>query len=287
MSHEIEFGTRSEANDVREEYDELLCSVDDDRRRKTVALVSDTDDETLQQLRTRAAASRADRQGGGGQASLTDGERDRIDFSVGRASVPHARSVKGIARDAGVDDWNSYYDPELTVDEHREVMDRAARDESGARMDAERSDEQRAADLQAQAGSECNHARDHCEHGDPDACEFLREECGLDDSDVETLLGGEEGATSYDDLDGATKGALSRAWQGYKVGVRRLPSILDDLEEELAQVERAAAAIRAIESDLDGEATDEFEALRGHHERLADLATNHAGPRHGQPENPV
>lgn len=285
MSYEIEFGTMAEANDVREEYDELLCPVDDDRRRKTVAFVSDVDDHLLQELQTRAAAGRAERQGGGGQVSLTDSERDRIDFSADRASVPWARSIKGIARAAGVDDWTAFVDPTLTVDEHREVMERAARDESGARMDAERTDEQRAADLQAQAGGgDCEHARGHCEHGDPDACEFLREECGLDEDDVGVLLEEDGSATTYRDLDGATKGALSRAWQGYKVGVRRLPGILDDLSEELRETERAAAAIRAIESGIEDESTGEFEALRGHHERLGDLADEHAGPRHGQSE---
>lgn len=272
----------TEANKSREEFADVVCPVDDDRRRKTVAFVSETPDDVRRELETEASASRSEQQSGPGQVPLMKGERRQLDFSREGVNVPKYRAIKGVAAKHGVDDWLAYADHTLTVDEHREVMERATRDESGQRMDADRTDEQRARDLQGQAGSDCDHARDHCEHGDPAACEFLTDECGLSSDDVAPLL--DEGADGvpYDDLDGATKGALSRAWKGYTIAVRRLPGILDELGSELANAERSVAAIRAIESQTTDEETGEFEALRGHHQRLGDLASNHNAPDHGQ-----
>lgn len=245
MSFEAEFGTKSEADEIREEFGEHLCS-DDDRRMKVVTFASDTPADLQQEIRTDAAASRSERQGSGGQVSLTEGEKERIDFSKGRSNVPHARSVKGIARNAGVDDWTSYYDPELTVDEHREVMDRASRDEQGARMDAERTDEQRAADLAAQAGGgDCEHARGHCEHGDPDACEFLADHCGFSEDQVATILDEHDGDG---DLPGPVYGAIGKQWTRYKTGI--------------ANAKEAAAAINEIHRHHD-RGLVKFEQLGG------------------------
>lgn len=280
MSWGIEFGTKSEADTVREDYADLVCPLDDDRRRRTVAFVEDVDDETRRELEMRAAAGRGDRQAGPGQIELTDDERDRLDFSV--VDVPTARSVKGIALDAGVDDWTAHLDPTLTVDEHREVMERAARDERGTRLDEQETDEQRAARLEAQQdASECNHARGACEHGNPEACEFLGERCGADEEEIATLLDYAD-AVPYDELDGETKGALSRAWSGYTIGVRRLSALLDDVHEELRRTEQAAGAIRALEEGISDADTGELEALAGHHRTLAALARQHPDATHGQ-----
>lgn len=269
MSFKVEFGTLQEANDYRKMLDEYVCPVDDDRRLKTVAFVEDTPDEIRQEVEAVAAAGRAERQGDGGQASLTDGERDRVDWSRDGANVPKYRAIKGIAIDAGVDDWLAYVDPTLTVDEHREVMKRAASDDQGARMDAERTDEQRAADLvQQHGGGDCDHARGHCEHGDADACEFLRSECGLEEDELAALL--DEPDAGDEEIDGAAAGALKRSWQGYKGAISALDELLEDVSDEWEEAQRAAKAINSIRAGH-GQDALHFEELEERQARLTDL----------------
>lgn len=224
----VEFGRKDAADAVREEYPDALCS-DDDRRLKTVRFSSDAPEHVVEEAQRQADQSRADRESGPGQADLTDHERERLDFSRGRANVLHARSVKAIATSEGVDDWTAHYDPTLTVDEHRGVMERAASEGGGRRLDAETSATARAGEAAAKAeAGECDHARGHCEHGDPEACEFLRERCGFDEADVEALVGADDG----DDLPGRIHGARSQLWQQYQIGV--------------ANAKEAAAAINEI-----------------------------------------
>lgn len=240
MSFRAEFGSLAEANAMREEYAEHLCS-DDDRRLKTVEFASSSPEELQQELQHEAATSRAGQEGGAGQIPLTDAERKSFDFSREGVNVLKLRSVKAIADKQGVDDWRSYFDPTLEASEHWEVMERAARDEAGQRMDAERSDEERAADLERQAGGECDHAEAHCEHGDPDACEFLSSHCGFSDEQVSAILD-EDG----EDLPGPVYGALAKQWTRYKAG--------------LANAKEAAAVINEIHRQNDQELV-EFEQL--------------------------
>ncbi|DAC85294.1 putative viral structural protein [Haloterrigena jeotgali icosahedral virus 1] len=119
MTERFEFATKQAADLFREENEEYLCS-DDDRRLKTVALSSDTPERVLEEAAIETAVTRAERDGTS-QLPLEEDERDAIDFSEGRASVPWARSIKAIMRAEGVDDWLSHLDPTLSVDEHREV----------------------------------------------------------------------------------------------------------------------------------------------------------------------
>jgi hypothetical protein len=251
----LEFGSKAEADDVRAEHADHLCS-EDDRRLLEVAFASDTPDDVLEALETRAAASRGAREAGPGQVSLTEAERERIDFSKGNASVPHARTAKGWATEHGVDDWLAYYDPELQADEHDGVMEAAARDESGGRMDAERSDEQRAAELERQGASECDHAEEHCRHGDPEACEFLTEECGLSDGEVDAILGEGDSDIADGELPGPAYAALSGQWNQFNAGI--------------ANAKEAAAAINEIRIQHD-QALLEFEELGGREITIEDI----------------
>lgn len=231
MSENVEYGTKSEADAVREEYADYLCS-DDDRRLKTVEFTFDIPEDVLRDVETRAAASRAEDEAGPGQATLTDAERDSFDFARDGLNVPKLRAIKGIAVAEGVDDWRAYVDPDLTVDEHREVMEQAAKDESGARADVEESDDKRIARQRRQRkSSECDHAEDHCRHGDPDACEFLQERCGFSDDQVERILDERE-VEGDDDLPGEVYGALSQLWTQYRAG--------------LGNAKKAAAAINEV-----------------------------------------
>jgi hypothetical protein len=232
VSQQIEFGSKEAADQFRDDQQEYLCPIDDDKRQKTVAVVSDAPDHVVERAEIEAASGRSERSGDGGQVALTDHERNEIDFSEERASVPHARSVKGIARSEGVDDWLAYYDTSLTVDEHRDVMERAAQEGGGRRLDENDSADDRLADAEAAMGGQCDHARDHCEHGDSDACEFLTEACGFDEDAVEEILSEEQGDPARGDLPGEVYGAFQKLWNQYRAA--------------LADAKEAAAAINEI-----------------------------------------
>lgn len=283
MTTRIEYGTKAAADQARDEYGEYLCS-EDDRRLKTVAFSSDTPESVIETERREAEMGRGERSDGAGQVPLSDHERDQIDFSAGRANVAHARSVKGIASDEGVEDWLSYYDPSLTVDEHRDVMDSASR-ESGRRSDTADAADRAAEAAKAAADEQCDHARGHCRHGDPDACEFLADTCGYGSDEVQALLGdfGDEpesaGEQPESGLSGKQKGALKRSWNGYKAAVSSLDSGLPEIATQWQQAQQAAKAINAIRGDADQESID-FERLESLQAALHDLVREMAADCH-------
>jgi len=300
----IEYGSKDAADAARERHEEYLCT-DDDRRLKTVAYSdADTPEHVLEGERLEAADSRGEQSDGPGQVPLSDGERDRIDFSKARASVPHAKAVKGIARSEGVEDWVSYYDGTLTVDEHREVMADASR-ESGQRTDAGESVDEKAADAaQTAKGERCDHARGHCENGDPEACEFLSTTCDYSEEEVNRMLaareperppepvhpddrddeqgkGAVEGAESGEStaLTGKQKGALKRGWNGYLSALDALDDALATVTEEWHHAQQAARAINAVR-DTAGQSPLDFERLEETQADLLDLARSMAADCH-------
>ncbi|WP_228370978.1 hypothetical protein [Natrinema sp. J7-2] len=93
MTERIEFGSKAAADQFRDEYADHLCS-NDDRRLKTVAISSDAPDHVLETATIEAAAGRSERGGRGGQAELTDHERESIDFS--RTTVPPRQEREGV-----------------------------------------------------------------------------------------------------------------------------------------------------------------------------------------------
>jgi len=232
-----------------------------------VALVSDTPEHVLDRAHVEAASGRSERAEGAGQVELTDAEKDRLGPFTGDNSYRKAAAAKGIFRDAGVDDWTSHYDETLTVDEHRDLAKRAARDGGGGRrLDAEDSADDRLGRAEAAMGEECDHARDHCQHGDPDACEFLSEACGYDEDEVADILDDDDG--DQEEIEGETAGALGRAWQGYKAAIAQLTRELDDALEAKRNAEQAAAAINAIRAEH-GQEPIELERLEELSDRLA------------------
>jgi len=272
----VHFGSKDAADAVREDYRDALCP-DDDRRLKTVRFASDAPEHVVNDAQRQADQSRADRESGPGQADLTDTERERIDFSEGRVSIPHARSVKAIARSEGVDDWTAFYDPTLTVDEHRDVMEQAARDESGRRLDEETSPTVRAGEAAARAeAEECDHARDHCVNGDPDACEFLTQRCGFDQSEIEQYL---DDDGDQDGITGREADALDRAWSGYKGATARMESAVESFREEWQHAQQAAQAINGIREAHD-QTPIHFERLEDIQGQLADLTREAAADCH-------
>lgn len=140
---EVEFASIGEARAARAEFEDHLAEVDD-WRRKSVALVEDAQAEA-EELSMQASDGLADIETGYNPADvdLTPAEKNRLDFS--QVSPIEARAAKAAAQGAGVDDFISYYDPELTLDENRTNFQRAVREERGRRHDEQRSDTQRLA----------------------------------------------------------------------------------------------------------------------------------------------
>jgi len=258
LTERIEYGSKDAADAARERHSEYLCT-DDDRRLKTVAYSSDTPDSVLETERIEAADGRGERTDGPGQVPLSDSERKQIDFSQKRANTAHARSVKGIAQSEGVEDWVSYYDGTLTVDEHREGMDKASR-ESGARSGEESAQEKAGRAARAAQSSRCDHARGHCENGDPEACEFLTQTCGYSEEEIGQFIDdgpadqGEQqelvtvGGGEYPEMElrPETAGALRRGWQGYKASVSDLEAALSRSREAVINARQAWRAVNRI-----------------------------------------
>lgn len=258
MTVRIGYGTKAAADTARNRHSEYLCT-DDDRRLKTVAYSSDTPDSVLETERLEAADGRAEREDGPGQVPLSESEKDRIDFSQERANVPHAKAVKGIAQGEGVEDWVSYYDGTLTVDEHREVMADAAT-ESGKRSADESADEKAGRAARAAQSSQCDHARGHCENGDPEACEFLTQTCGYSEKEIAQFVDESPpdrseqqelvtvGGGDYPEMEvqPETAGALRRGWQGYKAGISNLEAALSQSREAVINARQAWRAINRI-----------------------------------------
>jgi hypothetical protein len=262
---EIVFGDKETADEFRINYQEHICP-DDDKRLKTVKFRSDTPQEVLDAAARIAADSRNDRDTGDGpgQPPLTDAEKARIDFSKDRANVLWASSIKGIAQSEGVDDWTAHVDPTLTVDEHWEIMEKAAREDRGSRNDQEVDLDEQLADANAVVESEqCDHAEGHCRHGDPDACEFLTEACGYEQGDIEQFLEDDD----QEDLTGKEAGAYHRALGGYRGAIGTLEELVDAVREQRRYAEQAWAAMAAIRKDSD----QDVEEPRELHRLLEDL----------------
>ncbi|WP_369335387.1 hypothetical protein, partial [Halostella sp. PRR32] len=244
---ELEFGSRDVANAFRDENEEHLDDRDD-RRRKLVVLDAGAPERVMDEGVIRAASSKEER-ATVGQEALEEHERERIDFS--ETTVPHARAAKAVLLEAGVDDWLSYYDKQLTVEEHHDLAERAAAEGGGRRMDAENTVQSRLGDLEAALDGQCEHAKQYCESGESDACEFLVDDCGLTESVVGALRDPDAGATDDSRLPGPIYNALGDAWTGYKAALA---------EDDQGRARRFAAVINAIR-DQQGQDLMVFEEL--------------------------
>jgi len=166
-----------------------------DRRHTTVEVREDAvDADTIDRMTAEAAETHAERDGVG-QDALTDAEAERVaekpDYTPQDRFA--ARRAKAIARDVGVDDWITPFDPTLTAGEQREIYEGFREDETGDRVDSEDEALSLLADAHRTAqAEECDHAEGHCRNGDPEACEFLIEECGYEPADVRELVSGDE-----------------------------------------------------------------------------------------------
>lgn len=252
MSTDVEFGAKADADAIRDRFSEHLCS-DDDKRLKTVTFSSDTPEGVLDRARNEALDSRGERSRSH-STSLTPDEREKIselggfDRTTTTASWASAKGVfarEGVTDqfDAALGSLTDYDDP---AEGAEEWVARARRDDaqlgtksvSGGARDVGEEDlqaEQQAADQARQAMSEeCDHAEDHCRHGDPEACEYLSEVCGLSNSQVDRILEAED-VDEEGQFAGEVYGALSKLWDQYRVG--------------LADAKQAAAGINTIRQE--------------------------------------
>jgi len=283
----IEFGTKSAADEVRDEFSDYLCP-DDDRRLKAVRLVSDAPESVVDAVETQALESR-EAETRSHTVELSQSQRDRISEVGGfdgLATTFNWRSAAGTFAREGVSDQfddaigslADYDDPvegaeEWIADARESDATQGTQTASGGARDAGEEDvqqAQRAAEASRTAQSEqCDHARGHCKSGEPEACEFLTDVCGYDESEAERLLSGsvtpqtpdDEGDDPPEQTQLVTVGggdlpemdvtpeqatALSRSWQGYKGAVGTLERGLDDLREEVRNGRQAMRAINSI-----------------------------------------
>lgn len=197
---EVEFGNRSAANEAREDLPDGSQTDRYDRRHKTVEVFEGAlSDDQIDRLVAHAADTKKAEAEKFGQEELTDSEVNRLKDRGGYEhpqKLFHAQSAKAILLGKGVDDWLSWYDPTLSTDEHREIAERARQEDVDDRLDeGDRAgvlDQQLADDHARVESQECDHAADHCEDGDPDACQFLKETCDWPAKRVETLRDGVE-----------------------------------------------------------------------------------------------
>ena len=180
---QIEFASLDAARQIRTnpKYAGFL-SPEDHGGRKAVTLKDNTPAPAVDEITAEAADGRSERAEQYGQASVTEAERGRIDFT--RTNVLAARSAKAIALGKGVDDWTAYFDPELTVDEHRGVYESAVTegggDYGGRDLDDEREIDRRLAQASYERKSgELDRAKDYGFGGDREAQEFVRSQGSL------------------------------------------------------------------------------------------------------------
>lgn len=294
MSEEIEFGTKAAADEAREEWADYVCPVDDDRRTKTAAFVSDAPEGVLDMAEARALESKGERTRSV-TANLSERERERISDLGGfdqRTTTMSWESAKGVFAREGLTDqfWDAigsltdHDDPAVGAEEHVARYQEGGGSGGARDHGAEGVQERRAAAEQARAaqGKQCDHAADHCRHGDPDACEFLRDACGYDEQTVEQMLSGDSPSDESSDeqgLSGEQKGALQRAWGGYKAAISQLDRLLSDIDEQKSAALQAFAAINRIRDQANQEPL-EPERLHELLEETQDLSIkNHAEHR--------
>lgn len=291
MSEEVRFGSLEIANSIREEHEEHLCS-DDNRAMKTVTFASDTPEGVLDRVRLQAQEDAAeDRQRSVMGGPLSEGTRKKIKKFDGfsrEVTNMNWRSAKGVfEREGHADRFSENIsamaegdDPAERAEEiirkgRNATMNRGANAMSGSLDMGEediKEDRKEAQAARSALSSGCNHAEDHCENGDIEACEYLTEACGYDEDEVEDLLsetplspeiedddedepakqtelvtvGGGEGEYDEMEVTPGQAGALRQSWGGYKAATQELPDQIDAIRENVINARQAGRAINAI-----------------------------------------
>lgn len=236
MATEVEFGSKAVANQHRDEHPDHIAG-EYDRRFKKVVFDSDTPEKVLEQAQRKADETRGEDTSGTQQIPLTDKEKAKLDFTRDNIDALKIRRIKGLAQDMGVSDWFNEMDPTVSVESNKDIFERPGAQSGGARSDVQTDPDAKASEAAKTAQSEeCNHAEGHCRHGEPDACEFLTNQCGMDQETVDKIMGEEEAAP--EDLPGPVLGALSDLWGGYKGGITQAKDAaagINEIREQYGQ----------------------------------------------------
>lgn len=136
MTVNIEFDGRNAARPVRQDNAiKPFLADSDDRRTGTVRLKEKTPERVVERVVGEAAETREKEAEKFGSVSLTQAEKERIDFT--ETDIPTARAAKGVATGVGVGDWVSHFDETLTASENRQII-KDAKTDGGGRRDAGR-----------------------------------------------------------------------------------------------------------------------------------------------------
>ena len=182
-----EFASRIVANEVRDKLvdrygPDVLDPIDD--RRTTVVRVDEDAPRAASRLAEQEARDDRERAETVGQADLTDAEKDRLDFS--ERPIFHARASKAVIQEAGIDDWTSIYDPEVSDPAAFEEIAESNRESiSGDRLDNET---ENVSISREEADSRLERrAIDAAADGVDEAADQLREEFGYTDAQIQEL----------------------------------------------------------------------------------------------------
>lgn len=293
----------STARDFRGRYPDHLCPVDDDARTKTVCFVSDTPEHIIEEARDVATTEQAEAEEESlDPVELSGADKRRLDFSREGVNVPKARYLKSLGERYSVDPFDHVDLAEIdAVRDAEPILERARR--SGgtnrgggtARFDDEaaaRERRERRAGAEQARSEECNHAEDHCANGDPEACEFLQEVCGLSEEEVADMADLEpdmradpddpsegEAGDLFDRLDGPSKGAYARSWGGYQAATEAIQEAVEQAVAGLDDAHDAARAINGIRAE-EGADPIHFERLEQANAAMLDLLRHAARTCH-------
>jgi len=184
-------GTRADlarqdvANDLRDQlirdYGEEVLAPTDDRRLTVVELAEDAPrDAEIIVCNTAEDMQAATRTVG--QAELTKDEKESLDFT--ERPIFHARASKAVLKDAGIDDWQSLYDPQIEDPAtHREIAEDNRESIQGDRLDNEEQQIDTISQEQA-ANQQEKQALQYAKDGDEDAQEYLKSR-GWTDAEIQ------------------------------------------------------------------------------------------------------
>lgn len=193
MVTKIKFGSKQDANEQRDKFEQFL-SEKDDRRKKTVKLSDDAPDRVREKARSAGFESEEADTHNAGMRELSENEREQLN-RVHRGfewqeNGFEAMRVKGALQAKGVTDWQNYYEPGEGVSGAVKTLEtsKASSARSGAsvamddRRDPDDQVNQRRRQQQTSRvrGKQLDSAKEAAiTDGDADAQEFIAEEQGF------------------------------------------------------------------------------------------------------------
>ncbi|WP_276270917.1 hypothetical protein [Haloarcula litorea] len=246
----VELGRRERANDWRDKIPNYALTSDDDRREKTIEFYPQLVDD-VQVERMEMIEAESDDYEPLMKTKLADHEVERIRNKAGY-NAPQDRFkamwVKSLAMRKGVRDWTGYFDPELTVDEHRQTLSTA-----GVWGDLETLGEGTGPGHDVVDESRVQEA---CFKGDINACEALLDHTDVTERELVSRAYDNDAVDVLEDvIDDERLDELLDSVKEEKIGV------LYDVDEELARtLERIDEGDHLRVGEVEGEVVSITEA---------------------------